>query len=376
MKHIEIIDTYTVDFHLHQADPVLLTKLSGYGAMIVPPKYIAEKGEEYFNAHPVGTGAFKLVSYQPKVSVELKPFDNHWRGVAKLDTLNYRFITEPSTAVAELQSGRVDIVVPPTIPISMIPTIDKDKSLEIKSTTSPSVYALRFNTKDGITADERVRKAIIYGVDRQTIIEAILAGQAEPISSFQSRISFGNDPDLKPLPYDPAKAKQLLKEAGITAGSKVQIDIRGNNATFNEVSQAVASYLQMIGLNASIKLYETNIMINDIVPAGKTGEMFQQGWGGWTLDYDNTAYFMYHSGEKWNPYDNVPELDALLEKQRSISDQAEREVILKSIAKYTVDHALEMPLYSLNAIYGVSKKVKNFTPAADNRLLFNEVTVE
>ncbi|MGX9418171.1 ABC transporter substrate-binding protein [Vibrio sp. WJH972] len=376
IESIETIDTYTVDFHLHQPDPVLLTKLSGYGAMIVPPKYISEKGEEYFNAHPVGTGAFSLESYEPKVSVALKPFAQHWRGAPKLDALNYRFIAEPSTAVAELQSGRVDMVVPPIIPISMLPTIEQDDSLAVSTTTSPSVYALRFNTQHGITADERVRKAMIYGVDRQTIIDAILGGQAEPISSFQSRISFGDDSELKPLPYDPEKAKQLLKDAGVPSGSKVQIDIRGGNATFNEVSQAIASYLQIIGLNASIKPYETNIFINEIVPQGKTGAMFQQAWGGWTLDYDNTAYFMYHSGEKWNPYDNNPELDALLEKQRTISDQTEREVMLKSIAKYTVDHALEMPLYSLNAIYGVSKKVKNFTPAADNRLLFNEVTVE
>lgn len=376
INRVEIIDLYTVDFHLNQPDPVLLTKLSGYGAMIVPPKYIAEKGEDYFNAHPVGTGAFSLTSYEPKVSVQLKPYADHWRGAPKLDGLTYRFIAEPSTAVAELQSGRVDMVVPPIIPISMLPTIEKDDSLEVKSTTSPSVYALRFNTKNGITSDKRVRKAMIYGVDRATIISAILGGQAEAISSFQSRISFGNDPELAPLPYDPEKAKMLLKEAGVQPGASVQIDIRGDNATFNEVSQAVASYLQLIGLNATIKPYETNILLNDIVPNGKTGEMFQQAWGGWTLDYDNTAYFMYHSGEKWNPYDSIPDLDALLEEQRSISDQAKREVMLKTIAKYTVDEALEMPLYSLNAIYGVSKKVKNFTPAADNRLLFNNVTVE
>jgi len=141
IDNVEVIDAYTVDFHLNKPDPVLLIKLSGYGALIVPPKYIEEKGEDYFNMHPVGTGAFSLASYKPKVGIKLKPFAQHWRGLPKLDGLNYRFIAEPSTAVAELQSGRVDIVVPPTIPISMIPTINKDSSLQIKSTTSPTVYA-------------------------------------------------------------------------------------------------------------------------------------------------------------------------------------------------------------------------------------------
>ena len=362
IESVEIIDDYTVDFHLNAADPVLLTKLGGYGAMIVPPKYIQEKGEDFFNTHPVGTGPFKFASYQPKVEIKLEAYADHWGGAPKLTHLDYRFISEPSTAVAELQSGRVDLVIPPTIPIGMISTIEMDPDLEVVTTISPSVYALRFNTKNGITKDERVRKALIYGVDRQAIIDSILDGQAAPIGSFQSAISFGDDPKLLPLPYDPNKAMQLLKAAGIKPGTKIQIDIRGNDSTFNEVTQAVASYLQVIGLNATIKPYETSVLLNDIIPAGKTGEMFQQGWGGWTLDYDNTAYFMYHTGEKWNPYDSDPELEKLLESQRSITDRNKRQTILQSIAKYTADHALEMPLYNLNAIYSVSKKVKGFIP--------------
>uniref|UniRef100_UPI003F71D681 ABC transporter substrate-binding protein n=1 Tax=Marinobacterium profundum TaxID=1714300 RepID=UPI003F71D681 len=376
IDHVEVIDNYSVDFHLKASDPVLLIKLAGYGAMIVPPTYITEKGEDYFNAHPVGTGPFKLASYEPKIGIKLEAFADHWGGAPQLSNLNYRFISEPSTAVAELQSGRVDLVIPPTIPIGMIPTIEQDPNIDIVTTASPTVYALRFNTGNGITADERVRKAMIYGVDRQAIIDSILGGQAAPIASFQGELSFGHDPKMQPLPYDPNKAKQLLKEAGVAPGTKIQIDIRGNDATFNEVSQAVASYLQIIGLNATLKPYETNVMLNDIIPAGKTGELFQQNWGGWTLDYDNTAYFMYHTGEKWNPYDSDAELDLLLESQRAITDRAKREEILQSIAQYTANQALEMPLYNLNAIYGVSNRVHNFTPAPDSRLRLSDVTVD
>lgn len=376
IKGVDVIDAKTVDFHLTQPDPVLLTKLAGYGAMIVPPKYLAEKGDEYFNAHPVGTGPFKFVSYEPKVGIKLEAFDKHWGGAPKLAKLEYRFISEPSTAVAELQAGRVDLVIPPTIPIAMVPTLQKDANTAVVTCASPTVYALRFNTGKGITTDEKVRTAMILGVDRQAIINSVLGGQAEPIASFQGKLSFGNDPNMKPLPFDPQKAKQLLKEAGVAPGTAVQIDVRGNDATFNEVVQAVAGYLQGIGLNATIKPYETNVLLNDIIPAGKTGEMFQQSWGGWTLDYDNTAYLMYHSGEKWNPYDKDKELDTLLESQRGITDRAERERILQSIARYTAKRALEIPLYNYNAIFGVSKRLKNFVPVPDSRLRLTEVTVE
>ncbi|MCJ8520030.1 peptide/nickel transport system substrate-binding protein [Pseudorhizobium tarimense] len=376
VESVEVIDDYTVDMKLSTPDPVLLTKLAGYGAMIVPPKYIEEKGEDFFNLNPVGTGPFKFVSYEPKVGIKLEAFQDYWGGAPKLSELEYRFITEPATAVAELQAGRVDIVIPPIIPIGMIPVIDADPNLEVVSVPGPTVDALRFNTRDGITADPKVRKAIIMAVDRKTIVDSILAGQGAEIATFQSALSFGHDEELAPLPYDPEASKKLLKEAGVEPGESLQIDIRGNDATMNEVAQVVASYLQMVGLNATIKPYETNVLLNDIIPQGKTGAMFQQKWGGWTFDYDNTAYSMYHSGEKWNPYEKDETLDKLLESQRPLTDRAERERILKEIGAYVADRALELPLYNTNAIYGVSKRVNNFIAPPDNRLKLDDVTVE
>jgi peptide/nickel transport system substrate-binding protein len=85
---------------------------------------------------------------------------------------------------------------------------------------------------------------------------------------------------------------------------------------------------------------------------------------------------MYHSGEKWNPYDNDPTLNALLEKQRTIYDVKEREKVLQEVARYVADKALEIPLYNQNTIFGVNKRVKNFDAPADSRFRFMETTVE
>ncbi|MCE8011286.1 ABC transporter substrate-binding protein [Billgrantia desiderata] len=375
IESVELIDEYTVDFHLSEPDPVLLTKLAGYGAMIVPPGYIQEHGGEHFNSNPVGTGPFRMVGYSPRENVRLEAFAEHWGGAPKLDSVTYRFISEPSTAVAELQSGRVDIVIPPTIPIGMIDTINNYDGIRVVSVPSPTVEAIRFNTQSGITADEKVRQAMIMAVDRQAIIDSILSGEGEVIASFQGSQSFGHDPELEPYPHDPERARQLLDEAGVEPGANVQIDVRGNDATFGEVAQVVAAYLQGVGINASIQSYETNVLLNDIIPAGRTGEMFQQKWGGWTFDYDNTAYLMYHTGERWNPYDSDEELDRMLNAQRGITDRGEREAMLQEIARYTQERALEMPLYSLNALYGVSDRVQGFEPAPDNRLRLTNVSV-
>lgn len=376
IESVEIVDDYTIDMKLSTPDPVLLTKLAGYGAMIVPPKYIEEHGEDHFNLNPVGTGPFKFSSYEPKVGIKLEANAEYWDGAPNLSELEFRFIAEPATAVAELQAGRVDLVIPPIIPIGMLPVIEGDDNLEVVSVPGPTVDSLRFNTRDGITADPKVRKAIIMAVDRKTIVESILAGQGAEIATFQSALSFGYDPELAPLPFDQEGAKKLLQEAGVEQGATLQIDIRGNDTTMNEVAQIVSSYLSMVGLTATIKPYETNVLLNDIIPQGKTGAMFQQKWGGWTFDYDNTAYSMYHSGEKWNPYEKDETLDKLLESQRPLADRAEREKILREIGAYVADRALELPLYNSNAIYGVSKRVKGFVAAPDNRLKLTDVTVE
>jgi peptide/nickel transport system substrate-binding protein len=104
--------------------------------------------------------------------------------------------------------------------------------------------------------------------------------------------------------------------------------------------------------------------------------MFHTQWGGWTFDFDNTAYLMYHTGEKWNPYDSDPKLDALLEKQRSITDQNERLRLLREVGAYVAGRALELPLYNLNTFVGINKRVKGFELPGDNRYRFLNVTVD
>ena len=374
IEKVVVVNANTVDFLLKNPDPVLLTKLAGYGAMIVPPKYITEKGSAYFGANPVGTGPFKFVDYKPKVSLSFERNASYWGGAPKLDILVYRFITEPATQAAELQAGRIDVA--NQIPLAMIDTLKKDSKLAVQSMDGPVALAMRYNTQRGIMKNKEVRKALTMAVDRDAIIKSILLGHAKPIASFQGALSFGNDPALKPLPFNPAQAKAMLAKAGVKPGTQIQIDFRGSDSNFREVAQAVASYLQGVGIVASLKPYDTNVLLNDIIPAGKTGEMWQNQWGGWTFDYDNTAYSMYYTKQRWNPYDDDAKLNALLHTQRNTWDQAARKTTLQQIARYVADEALEMPLYSLNTIYGLNKRAKNLALPADGRFRFVDASVD
>ncbi len=371
---VEIVDAATVDIVMKQPDPVMLTKLAGYGAMMVPPKYVTEKGSAAFALAPVGTGPFKVVDYQPKVSVTLEPYAGYWGVKPKLDKVVYRFIVEPDTQLAELQAGRIDIA--SNLSVAATGIVSKSADLKLESITGPTVVVVRLNTAHGVTTDVRVRKAMIMAVDRDAIVKQILMGQAETVTSFQSSLSFGFDPKQAAVPFDPAGAKKLLAEAKVPAGTAVALDFPSNNTTFREVAQAMAGYMSAVGLKVAVRPSEQNVYTNDIVPNGKTGEMFQFGWGGWTFDYDNTAYLMYHTGEHWNPYDKDATLDGMLDAQRLIADPKQREAKLQDIAHYVADHALEIPMYNLNTIYGLNKRVKGFVPPPDNRIRLQTTTVE
>ena len=374
IKEVKIVNPTTVDFILSQTDPVLLTKLSGYGAMIVPPQYIKAKGDTYFNTHPVGTGPFKFVSYTSGQDIKLTANKAYWGGAPKAANVTYRFIEEPSTRVAELQAGRVDIAT--AIPVAQAATVKSNPSLTLQAVPSPTVQALRLNFAHAPTDDLRVRQALNYAIDKDAIIKSILQGYASPIASMQSSKSFGYDPNLKSYPYDPAKAKALLAAAGVKPGTTVGIDFIGTDAVFREVAQAVAGFLQVVGLKADLKSYETNTFYSDIIPKNKTSNGYQMGWGGWTFDFDNTAYLLYHSGEFWNADLKDKKLDALLESQHNLADQKKRLTILRQIAQYAHDQAVDVPLYNQQDLWGVSKRVQNFQAPSDSLLHLQNVSVK
>lgn len=374
IERVEAIDDLTVDFFLSQPDPVLITKLAGYGAMIVPPDYIEEVGEEAFNSKPVGTGPYRVVGYTPSVSVELERFDDYWRGKPGLDKLTYRFIPEASTRIAELRSGGVDVV--STIPASLVDSVKDADDLELIAVPGPSVQSLRLRTTGAVTEDVRVRQAMNMAIDRQAIIDSLLQGYAQPIDSLQGAKSFGYDAGLEGYPYDPEAAKALLKEAGVAPGTAVGIDFQSNDANFREIVQAIGGYLSLVGLQANLNPVETSVLLNEVIPEGKTSEMYQFNWGGWTFDFDNTAYLLYHSDERWNPYGTSPELDALLEEQRGTFDQDKREAILRKVAAYAKEQAYDVPLFGYDTLYGVSDRVEGFVPAPDDRMFFYETTMK
>lgn len=375
IESVEVIDDFEVMFHLKSPDPVLLTKLSGYGAVIVPPNYIKENTDEFFNDNPVGTGPFKMVDYKRDQYAELEKFEDYWKeGKPTLDGVTFRFIPEASTRLAELQTGKVDIA--KRVEISQAKTVKEADYIELVEVGTPTVYSLRFDPGHGIVDDKLVRQALNYAVDKEAIIEEILEGYGSPISTYQSDLSFGNNPDLEPYPYDPEKAKELLAEAGVAEGTELEVFIPGNDGNFKEIVQVIAFYFDEVGISLNINNADSTTMTSELIPAGKAGHMYRQGWGGWTLDFDNTAYLMYSEGEHWNPSFKDPKVEELLKAERSTVDQDEREEIFMELTEVLYDLAPEINLYQEMGLFGVNERLKDFQAPHEDRFRFDDVSVE
>jgi peptide/nickel transport system substrate-binding protein len=322
---------------------------------------------------PVGTGPFKVVEYNLDENLILEANANYWGGEPKLARIEYRFIAEDATRVAEMQAGRADIV--QGVPVSLASTIEDLPDAHIEPVGSPTVNVLRFNFCAAPTDDVRVRKAISHAIDRDGIIAAILQGYGNPINSFQSELSLGNDPSIENYAYDPEMAKKLLSEAGVAAGTPLQIDFVGTDQISREIVQAVAAMLDAVGFKTSLQSHEANTYFNDVVPQNTVGSLYTFGWGGWTLDFDNTAYLLFMPEQFWNPCFSDDEIASLLEQQRQTYDQTERESILQAVARREHELIIDVPLYQSVNLWGVADRVKDFVAPADDRHQFLNVSV-
>ena len=374
IDHVEIVDDYTVDFVMGSPDPVIITKLAGYGAMIVPPGYVQDNSPETFDQMPVGTGPFKVVDYKLDESLTLEANPDYWGGAPELERVVYRFIQEDATRVAEMQAGRADIV--QGVPVSLASSIENLPDAHIVPVGSPTVNVLRFNFCLPPTDDVRVRKAISHAIDREGIIAAILQGYGNPITSFQSELSLGNDPTIENYAYDPELAQQMLAEAGVAPGTPLQIDFVGTNQVSREIVQAVSAMLDAVGFKTSLQSHESNTYFNDVVPNNTVGNLYTFGWGGWTLDFDNTAYLLFMPEQFWNPCFSDDEISSLLEQQRLTYDQAERETLLQQVAQREHDLVIDVPLYQAVNLWGVADRVEGFVAPADDRIMLLDVSVQ
>jgi ABC-type transport system substrate-binding protein len=247
----EVAGKYTVRFQLPKPD---LSVAVAASHLLVPPLARHSMTREQFEAKPIGTGPYKVVDWPKDGTVRLEAWDGYRGGKAVPEKLIVRHVPEPSTRVFELAAGTAQVAT--AIPIEAIPTIQANPKLEVVSLTGGSAlsYVINLFKTTPPLRDKRVRQAMNYAVDRAAIVKSILGGHGAPMPAPLWPGWLGASDEIHAYPYDPEKARALLKEAGYPNGFSFRWTVtQGVFVKDVEVAQAVAHQLAKIGIKATVQ---------------------------------------------------------------------------------------------------------------------------
>jgi peptide/nickel transport system substrate-binding protein len=376
---INIIDDYTVEIKTKQPIPWFANNMHQVFIMDKESTETRDPGD--VNIKPIGTGAYKLGEWVKGSYVRMVANEDYWEGAPSLKDVEVRPIKESSTRFAALVSGQVDIVT--GVPVELFAKIKDSPKLDIVSRPARRSIFLALGNKPGSPmADIRVRQAMYMAINEGEIIEKIMRGHATFAAQVPDPPTIGYNADIKRLPYDPDKAKQLLKEAGFPNG--FEVTLTGPNDRYVQdakIAEAVARYLAKVGIKAKLDVKPKSIFFPQVAKGEL--EFYLIGWFDGTFDMGRTYSKIAHTIDQDKGYGGLngaaysdPDIDKLLESTFDIVDPKEREKALQKLNKMAmVDKIVWIPLHYQEDLYAIQKgKGIKFSPRPDRWMVYKEIS--
>jgi peptide/nickel transport system substrate-binding protein len=365
---VQIGDDLTVRLKTDKPNPVLLERLTNLA--ILPPAYVKEKGDAFIAKNPVGSGPYRFVEWSRGQRLVVEASPSYWGPQPAVKTLVFRPIPEVATAIAEMMAGSVDFI--RLVPPDQIPAIEGSGKAYI--TTAPIIRVIFINfdvagrAGPGITQNVKVREAISHAIDVDGIITHVLGGRGLKLGTVVNPMKFGYDPSIKPVPYDPAKSKQLLAEAGVAPGTKLEfMTYSGSIIASRQVGDAISGYLSKVGLQTNHQHIEDIGLSSNLERTGKLKDIYLASWGSWSVfDADMILYPRFHSSEAF-AYVRDPKLDEWLDIGRNTVNAGRRMEAYRQVQKYVADNYLVFPMYAQTSVMAVSNKF-NYKAASDETI--------
>ncbi|MCX7381704.1 MAG: ABC transporter substrate-binding protein [Alphaproteobacteria bacterium] len=331
--------------------PPLLVQI---GNISIVPKAVIEKlGDAGFNQAPVGSGPYRVRSWQRGVQSVLDANPAYWRGAAPFRQVNFRAVPDSATRVADLRAGRADIN--RQMSADDAQNVKGDPALQVLATPTERIGYLFVNALWGPTKDLRVRQAVAMAIDRDAIVKTLLEGYARPVNVMLTPVSFGYTPDVKTWPFDPARARALVKEAGAEGATLRFL----NSPAYNRgITEAIQQMLTDVGLKVEIaEMDMASYLRNRQGAPGDAGSIAQGRWSCGCQDADGTIFPLFRTGSPWAKYSN-PELDSTMDAARSTLDAAKRLALYRRAFEIIREEVPAVPLYQDFAIYGARKELR------------------
>ncbi len=370
LKSVDVTDNNTVKLNFKNPHPLWTQDL--LSICMVPPKYIAEKGDSYFAEHPVGTGPYKFVKWVRSQEILLTANTKYFLGEPRIENVSIKIVPDASTRLAALLSGTIDLM--RGISPEEIPVVKANPNLRVY--TVPILRFHWFYISDCLNPEsplskKSVRQALNYGLNVPEIVQNIVGGLGTP-TTVLNPMHFGWDASIKPYPYDPQKAKSLLKEAGYPNGFPMTIHYTpANMIKGDEVTQAVQSQLNNIGLDVKLQKWSA-VGYMDIIQSGRAKPAFGLNWGSFgVFDGDAILFPFFRSGQPY-AFFHTPELDSLIDAERREMDPQKRKELMIKAQQIIREEAPWIFMYSFSTIEGGSAKL-DYRPRSDELFYMYEI---
>src|SRR5256712_287489 len=373
IKSVEVVDDHTVRFRTDGPYPLFVERMTAL--VMQSDKVIREKGHEWMQENPVGTGPYKLAKWAKKQEHLLMRNDDYWGPKPAFKYVRIRIIPEQATQIAELISGGVDII--KAVPPDQMDVINK--SGQARTSTSPILRTAMLQLDQAGRSgknpfqDKRVRQAANMAPDMDGIIKHVLNGLGDRVATTVNPMAFGFDPTLKPYKQDHAAAKKLLADAGYPNG----VDITYNQGPPTvepgslQTDEAIVADLTKAGFRVKQNYIGDNTVFVARVKDNKGGPMFSFSWGYYSVfDADAILHDIFKCKETYSYYCN-PAMDDLIVQGRSTLDQKKRADIYVKAQKLIYDDAAYLFKWGLRGVWGISNRVEYQATTDENDCMFH-----
>ena len=351
---VEAPDEFTVRFKTKAPDPLLPARLAFYGGQIMPKKYFEQTGADGFNQKPVGAGPLQFVEWVKDDRVVLEAYKDYWGGAIAVDRVTFRPRKETAARISSLLSGEADIAL--SVPPDQIEQINRSGKARVESALYAGLYVLGVNSKVPPLGKPEIKQALAHAVDRKTIIDTIWRGQGSIPSGMIPKGSFAFDERLPPLPYDPAKARELLRAGGY-ANEEILIEsTQGYIENDRQMAEAILQMWKDAGVNARVEIIEISVR------AQKNREKSFRGLF-WSDPTDTTAD---PAGMSWRllgpggiqDYWRDARWDELGAEANATLDQEKRKRNYDEMNRIFLTHFPWIPVIQPNQAYGIANYVE------------------
>jgi peptide/nickel transport system substrate-binding protein len=322
---VTVLDSHTLRVQLKYAFAPILTQLADSHGGIFSPTALDRLGKD-FGRNPVMSGPFKFKEWVTGQRLTLVAHDKYWRGRPKIDELTFMFGTDNPTRVNLLRSGQIQVAEQLSVPDAA--PLQNDPNYTIEKYPLNIWIGLGKNVTSDFAKYVRVRQALDHAIDSNAIINRVLLGLGGQVSQPIIEGQLGYNANVKPVAYDPDKARALLREAGVESGFTTDLYFESGNAVYGQVMQAVQGLLKDVGVNVNLQAVDRATL--DSKRSGGAFSLIREGAG--AFGEPDNMYSKFHSasippgGANYTRLADA-ELDRLLEEGRSETDRTKRDAL-------------------------------------------------